>query len=88
MVGSFQIMTPHTIQTLRTAIADSIANASVPTVSVPNIEATIAWIRSRFVDVDWDLFPDRVVIFGDDPSIPVSESGDGEEGHFVLTLTR
>jgi hypothetical protein len=29
-----------------------------------------------------------VVIFGDDPSIPVSESGDGEEGHFVLTLTR
>ena len=88
MVGSVQIMSPHTIQTLRTAIADSIATASVPSVCVPDIEATIAWIRSSFVDVDWDPFADRVVIFGDDPSVPVSESGEGDEGHFVLTLNR
>ena len=81
-------MSPHTIQTLRTAIADSIANASVPTVSVPDIDAAVRFIRRSFVDVDFDPFPDRITIFGDDASIPVSESGDGNEGHFVLNLTR
>jgi hypothetical protein len=79
-------MNPSIIQSLRSAIDDSIANASVPTVRVPDLDATVRWIERNFHDVDWDPFPDRITIFGDDPSIPVSESGDGDEGHFVLNL--
>ena len=72
--------------TLLTAIADSIATAQPVNVPVVNVEASIAFILSRFADVDWDTFPDRITIFGDDSSIPVSESGDGDEGRFVLNL--
>jgi len=73
---------------IRAAIADSIATAKPVSVAVPfaDIDSAIAFIRSRFDDVDWDGFPDRVTIFGDDPSIPVSDDGDGDEGHFVLNL--
>ena len=72
--------------TLLTAIADSIATAQPVNVPIVNVEASIAFILSRFADVDWDTFPDRITIFGDDASIPVSESGDGYDGHFVLNL--
>ena len=79
-------MNALTIQTLRTAIADSVANATVPTVSIPDVQAAIAWIERTFADVDWDSFPDRIVIFGDDSSVDCGPDGDG--AHFVLTLTR
>lgn len=81
-------MNPSTIQTLRSAIADSIGSRSVPSVRVPDIEATVAWIKRNFDDVDWDPFPDRITIFGDDPSVAVSPDGDGMEGHFVLEILR
>ena len=73
---------------LLTAVADSTATGLPIDVNIPyaNVEASIAFIRSRFVDVDWDTFPNRVTIFGDDQRIPVSESGDGYESHFVLNL--
>lgn len=73
---------------LLTAVADSVATALPVDVNVPyvNIDAAIALLRSRFVDVDWDGFPDRVTIFGDDQRVPVSPNGDGDEGHFVLNL--
>ena len=74
--------------TLLAAIADSIATARCVRVATPasDIEAAIRFIRSRFVDVDFDPHPDRVTVFGDDPSIPVAEAGDGDEGHFVIDL--
>lgn len=81
-------MNPSTLHTLRSAIADSIGSRSVPTLSVPDIEATVAWIERTFVDVDWDPFPDRITIFGDDPSVPCDENGDGLESHFVLEILR
>ena len=73
-------------QAIAAAAADSIATAQPVTVTVTNVENAIRFLRSRFVDVDWDSYPDRVTIFGDDSSIPVSESGDGDEGHWVLNL--
>lgn len=81
-------MNPSTIQSLRSAIADSIAHRNVPTLSVPDIESAVRWIERTFDDVDWDPFPDRITIFGDDASVPVSESGDGLESHFVLEILR
>jgi hypothetical protein len=79
-----------TNESIITAVADSVATALPVDVNVPyvNIDAAIRFIRSRFVDVDWDTFPDRVTIFGNDSSIPVSPDGDGDEGHFVLNLIR
>lgn len=81
-------MNPSTIQSLRAAISESIAHRSVPTLSVPDIESAVCFIERNFHDVDWDPFPDRVTIFGDDPSIPVAEDGNGDEGHFVLNILR
>ena len=75
-----------TKEALLTAVADSIATAQPVSIPVTDIDSAIRFIRSRFVDVDWDTYPDRITIFGDDSSIPVSESGDGYEGHFVLNL--
>ena len=77
-----------TTEAILTAIADSVATALPVDVNVPcvNIDAAIRFIRSRFVDVDYDSFPDRITIFGDDQRIPVSPNGDGDEGHFVLNL--
>lgn len=74
--------------TLLAAIADSIATARPVSVAIPadSIESAVAFIRSRYVDVDWDTFPNRVTIFGDDASIPVADDGDGDEGHFVIDL--
>lgn len=74
--------------TLLAAVADSIATARPVSVAIPadSIESAISFLRSRFDDVDWDSFPDRITIFGDDPSIPVADDGDGDEGRFVLHL--
>lgn len=81
-------MNPSTIQSLRAAISESISHHSVPTLSVPDIESAVRWIERNFDDVDWDPFPDRITIFGDDPSVPCDENGDGMEGHFVLEILR
>lgn len=81
-------MNPSTIQSLRAAISESIAIRNVPTISVPDIESAVRFIERNFHDVDWDPFPDRITIFGDDPSVPVSKSGDGLESHFVLNILR
>jgi hypothetical protein len=73
---------------LLTAVADSTATG-LPidvTIHADSIESSIAFLRSRFMDVDWDTYPDRITIFGDDQRIPVSPNGDGDEGHFVLNL--
>lgn len=74
--------------TLLSAVADSVATARPVNVAVPadSIESAVAFIRSRFADVDWDTFPNRITIFGDDPSIPIPDDGEGDEGHFVLNL--
>ena len=70
------------------AIADSIAMVKPISVAIPadSIKEAVTFIRSRFDDVDWDEFPDRVTIFGDDPSTPVPDDGEGDEAHFVLNL--
>lgn len=81
-------MNPSTLHTLRSAIADSIGSRSVPSVRVPDIESAVRWIERNHHDVDWDPFPDRITIFGDDPSVPCDENGDGMEGHFVLNILR
>lgn len=77
-----------TNESLLTAVADSVATAQLVTVTLPSdaIDAAIRFLRSRFVDVDHDTYPDRVTIFGDDQRVHVSESGDGDEGHWVLNL--
>jgi hypothetical protein len=67
-----------------TAVADSVATAlpvDVP-ISFESVDAAIAFLRSRFMDVDWDSFPNRVTIFGDDQRI----EGDEDEGLWVLNL--
>lgn len=73
-----------TNESILTAVADSTATG-LPvdvTVSYVNIDAAVAFLRSRFVDVDWDTFPTYVTIFGDDQRI----EGDEDEGLWVLNL--
>jgi hypothetical protein len=67
-----------------TAVADSVATGLPVDVAIPdaNVDAAIAFLRSRFVDVDWDGFPNRITIFGDDQRI----EGDEDEGLWVLNL--
>jgi hypothetical protein len=71
-------------ETLLTAVADSVATGLPIDVAMPftSVDAAIAFLRSRFVDVDWDGFPNRVTIFGDDQRI----EGDEDEGLWVLNL--
>ena len=71
---------------LITAVADSIATAQPVSVSVSDIDAAVRFIRRSFVDVDYDSFPDRITIFGDDSSVWTDTDGDGDEGRFVLNL--
>ena len=73
---------------LLTAIADSVATAQTVNVSVSDIDAAVRFIRRSFVDVDYDSFPDRITIFGDDSSVWTDPDGDGDEGRFVLNLIR
>jgi hypothetical protein len=73
-----------TNESLLTAVADSAATALPVDVAIPfaNVDAAISFLRSRFVDVDHDTFPNRVTIFGDDQRI----EGDEDEGLWVLNL--
>ena len=73
-----------------TAVADSIATACEVSVKVSDVEACVTYLQSRpsFTDVDFDPFPDRITIFGDDSSVWTDPDGDGDEGHFVLNLMR
>ena len=73
-----------TTEAILTAVADSVATALPIDVNVPyaNVDAAIALLRSRFVDVDWDTFPNYVTIFGDDQRI----QGDEYAGLWVLNL--
>ena len=71
-------------ENLITAVADSVATA-LPfdvAISFESVAAAIAFLRSRFADVDHDTFPNRVTIFGDDQRI----EGDEDEGLWVLNL--
>jgi hypothetical protein len=77
-------MNPSIISSIRSAIAESIRDRSVPYVGVSDLDATVRWIERNFDDVDWDPFPDRITIFGDDPSVPCDDNGEGS--HFVLYL--
>ncbi len=67
-----------------TAVADSVATGLPVDVAIPfsQVDAAITFLRSRFVDVDYDTFPNRVTIFGDDQRI----EGDEDEGLWVLNL--
>lgn len=71
-------------ENLLTAVADSTATGLPVDVAIPadSIESAVAFLRSRFVDVDYDTFPNRVTIFGDDQRI----EGDEDEGLWVLNL--
>jgi hypothetical protein len=73
-----------TNESLVTAVADSAATGLPVDVAIPfaNVDSAIAFLRSRFVDVDHDTFPNRVTIFGDDQRI----EGDEDEGLWVLNL--
>jgi len=73
-----------TNESLLTAVADSVATGLPVDVAMPftSVDAAIAFLRSRFMDVDWDGFPNRVTIFGDDQRI----EGDEDEGLWVLNL--
>ena len=73
-----------TTEAILTAVADSVATALPVDVAISyaSVDAAIALLRSRFVDVDWDTFPTYVTIFGDDQRI----EGDEDEGLWVLNL--
>jgi len=51
-----------------TAIDQSIATASCPTVTVADIEAAASWLKRNQWDVDWDNIEGAITIFGDRPS--------------------
>lgn len=71
-------------ENILTAVADSVATALPVDVNISfvDVDAAVALLRSRFVDVDYDSFPDRITIFGDDQRI----QGDEDEGLWVLNL--
>jgi hypothetical protein len=71
-------------ENLLTAVAESVATGLPVDVAISfeSVDASIRFLRSRFMDVDWDGFPNRVTIFGDDQRI----EGDEDEGLWVLNL--
>ena len=76
-------------ENLITAVADSVATAQLVTVTLPSLEAidaAVGFLRRNYVDVDYDRIGCSVTIFGDDQRVTVSESGDGDEGHWILNL--
>jgi len=76
-------------QAIAAAVADSVATAQLVTVTLPSLEAiddAVGFLRRNYVDVDYDRIGCSVTIFGDDQRVHVSESGDGDEGHWVLNL--
>jgi hypothetical protein len=84
-----ELTTIFTNESLVTAVADSVATAQLVTVTLPSLEAidaAVGFLLRNYVDVDYDRIGYSVTIFGDDQRIHVSESGDGDEGHWVLNL--
>ncbi len=74
---------------LLTAVADSVATGFPVTVTLPSLEAidaAVGFLQSHYLDVDCDRIGYSVTIFGDDQRVHVSDSGDGDEGHWVLNL--
>jgi hypothetical protein len=68
MPHSHPVMSNESLRIL-TAIDESIATASCPTVEVFDVEATARWLQANQWDVDWDRSIDGVItIFGDRPS--------------------
>lgn len=55
-------------QRILTAIDESIALASCPTVEVCDVEAAAHWLKRNQWDVDWDNIEGTITIFGDRPS--------------------
>ena len=87
MPHSLPVMQTESLRIL-TAIDESIATASCPTVEVCNVESACHFIQSRFDDVDWDWESghDDATIFGDDRRIPICDDDDGNEAHFTIRL--
>ena len=79
-------LSAESVAALRAAIADSIATGQCITVPITDLENTLRFIGCHYDDCDFDCFLNQTTIFGDDPSVPVSEEGDGYEAHFVLNL--
>ena len=76
-------------QAIAAAVADSVATAQLVTVTLPSLDAidnAVGFLQRNYVDVDYDRIGCSVTIFGDDQRVHVSESGDGDEGHWVLNL--
>lgn len=72
-----------------TAIGISVCNDCCPTVEVSNVETACSFINGRFDDVDWDWTgPDHsnALIFGDDPSVILTDDDEGNEGYFAVRL--
>ena len=62
------VMQTESLQIL-TAIDESIALSSCPTVEVSDIEAAAHWLKRNQWDVDWDRsIEGTITIFGDRPS--------------------
>jgi hypothetical protein len=59
---------PKEMQQILTAIDESIAMASCPTVEVSDVEAAAQWLKRNQWDVDWDNIEGTITIFGDRPS--------------------
>ena len=68
-----------------TAIDESIALATCPTVEVSDVEAAAAWLQSNQWDVDWDNIDGVITIFGDRPS--KSDEPENWVLHLVETIT-
>lgn len=73
------------MKNILTAVTESIINKSEVTVTVPDVDAAINFIHRRWVDVDFDRYPDRVTIFGSE-RFPVESPDADNEGSFVLNL--
>jgi hypothetical protein len=73
------------IQRILTAIDESIATATCPTVEVADVEAAAAWLQANQWDVDWDNIDGIITIFGDRPS--KSDEPENWVLHLVETIT-
>ncbi len=72
-------------ENLLTAVADSVATAQLVTVTLPSLEAidsAVGFLKSHYLDVDYDRIGYSVTIFGDDQRI----EGNEDEGLWILNL--
>ena len=67
-MSNTESIAPKEMQQILTAIDESVATASCPTVTVADIEAAAHWLRSNQWDVDFDNIEGTITIFGDRPS--------------------